>query len=75
MIILDFLGEIIIKAILSGIFIAIGLFIIKKPEYMWDSFEKWKSSDSKNRPSNDYLNTIFIRGLLFIIVGIIVIFI
>lgn len=59
--------------ILGGIFfIALGAFIVWKPDLIWKYTERWKSYYA-DEPSDFYLKTTKLGGFLFIIFGIVVI--
>ena len=60
-------------SICNGIIIfAIGMFYFLKPDLLWKLTEEWKS-DQADEPSEFYLKTTKIRGILFALFGIIII--
>lgn len=62
-----------IWSILGGIvFAAIGLFIFLKPDLIWALTERWKS-DRAEGPSAFYLKSTKFGGVLFVLLGIVMI--
>ena len=60
-------------SVIGGILIfALGMFIYLKPRLVWDLTEKWKSYYA-DEPSEFYLKTTKIGGIVFAIFGIIII--
>ncbi len=60
-------------SILGGMVVfALGIFVFLKPELVWKLREEWKSS-SADEPSELYLKTEKIRGILFALIGMIMI--
>ena len=61
--------------ICGGIIIfALGMFIFLKPDLVWKLTEEWKS-DRADEPSEFYLKTTKISGIIFALFGIIIIII
>ena len=57
----------------GGIIIfALGMFIFLKPDLVWKLTEEWKS-DRADEPSEFYLKTTKISGIIFALFGIIII--
>ena len=57
-------------SILGGMVVfALGIFVFLKPDLVWKLREEWKSS-SADEPSELYLKTEKIRGILFALIGI-----
>ena len=60
-------------AICNGIiFCALGMFYFLKPDLVWKLTEEWKS-DRADEPSEFYLKTTKISGIIFDLFGIIII--
>ena len=59
-------------SILGGMVVfALGIFVFLKPDLVW-KLEEWKSS-SADEPSELYLKTEKIRGILYALIGMIMI--
>lgn len=58
---------------LAVILILVGLFLAIKPDLWWQLTESWKSY-SAGDPSDLYLKTTRIGGIIFIVLGVIAIF-
>lgn len=62
-----------IVTIIAGvIFAVIGIFIFLKPDVIWNLTEKWKSYRA-DEPSELYLKSTKFGGVLFILLGIVMI--
>ena len=62
-----------LSTILVGIIVfALGMFVFLKPNLVWKLQEKWKSNHA-DEPSEAYLKTEKIRGILFALLGMIMI--
>lgn len=62
-----------IVTIFAGvIFAVIGIFIFLKPDVIWNLTEKWKSYRA-DEPSELYLKSTKFGGVLFILLGIVMI--
>ena len=60
-------------SILASVIIGVlGAFVFLKPELVWELTEKWKSYRA-DEPSDLYLKSVKIGGLLFVLCGIIMI--
>lgn len=60
-------------SVLGGMIVfALGMFIFLKPDLVWKLREEWKSSRA-DEPSELYLKTEKIRGILFALIGMIMI--
>ena len=60
-------------SILGGMVVfALGIFVFLKPNLLWKLREEWKSS-SADEPSELYLKIEKIRGILFALIGMIMI--
>lgn len=66
--------EYIVAALIGICFIGLGIFLYKQPELFWKITESWKSYDAIE-PSDFYVKSTRLGGIICIITGIVFIFI